>query len=121
MTRKEITGTRDLSFSSWIREKLPDSSTGYMATDVDFFLYNYKTKDIVILEVKTRKGDVKKWQRIFYKKLNEWIKKGITADWTFHGVYLIQFENTCFEDGKCFLNRIEITEEQLIKKLSFKK
>ena|SRR5690554_2257954 len=119
MTRKEITGVRDLSFSSWVRQKLPDSSTGFMATDVDFFLYNYKTKDIVILEIKTRNGSVKKWQRIFYKNLNKWIKNGISDDWTYHGVYLLQFEKTCFEDGKCYLNKNEITEDDLIKKLSF--
>lgn len=119
MTRREITGIRDRRFNDWIRQNMPDSKTGYMATDVDFVLYNYKTKNVVILEVKTRNGDVYEWQKIFYKNLDKWIRKGISDDWTYHGVHLIQFENTCFDDGKCFLDREEISEQEFINRFSF--
>ena len=33
-----------LKFSDWIRENLPSSEDGFMVSDVDFILYNYKTK-----------------------------------------------------------------------------
>ena len=44
MTRQENTGIRDLTFSGWVRENLPNSATGFMVTDIDFYMYNYKTK-----------------------------------------------------------------------------
>jgi len=44
MTRKEFSNIRDLTFSQWIRNNLPDSSCGYMVSDLDFILQNYKTK-----------------------------------------------------------------------------
>jgi hypothetical protein len=90
-----------------------------MATDMDFILYNYKTKNMVILEVKTRNSDIKEWQRIFCSNLHKWILKGIDSDWTFHGVWLLQFEKDSFLNGKVYLNRNEISEIELINKLSF--
>ena len=50
MTRQEVTGVRDLGFSNWIRKELPDSSTGFSASDLDFMLWNWKTKKIILLE-----------------------------------------------------------------------
>ena len=44
MTRKEVTNFRCLDFSKWVRENLPDSSTGFSASDLDFVLWNWKTK-----------------------------------------------------------------------------
>ena len=38
MTAKERTGMRDVKFSKWIREKLPDSNTGYSVSDLDFYV-----------------------------------------------------------------------------------
>ena len=118
MTKKEITGTRDLTFSGWIRDKLPSSSTGFMVTDIDFCLFNYKTKKFMIIEIKTRGAIISDWQRNFYRMLNRWIKKGIDKDWQYKGIHLIQFENTNFKDGKCFFDKKEITESELIRILS---
>ncbi len=64
MTRKEQTGIRDLTFSQWIRENLPDSNTGFMVSDIDFYIYNYKLKRCMLLEVKTHKAELKFWQKI---------------------------------------------------------
>ena len=41
MTKPEITGKRDLTFSRWIRNNLPDSQDGFLVTDLDFLLCNY--------------------------------------------------------------------------------
>lgn len=119
MTQIEKTGIRELNFSKWIRESLPDSKTGFMVSDIDFIIYNYKTKNIAIIELKTRSAELKTWQSIFYKNICKWIKNGIDDDWNFKGFYFIKFENTFFNDGKCFLNNIEISELDLIKELSF--
>ena len=118
MTRKEITGIRDLTFSGWVRKKLPDSSTGFSASDLDFILWNWKTKKIMFLEIKTRNSKPRTGQKIMWKNINKWIIKGIDNNWTYLGFNLIQFENTNFEDGKCFLNYKEIKEKQLINFLS---
>ena len=118
MTQQEKTGIRELNFSGWIREKLPDSKTGYLVSDIDFVLYNYKTKKVMLLEVKTRNAELKTWQSIFYKNITEWLKKGIDSDWTFLGFHIVKFENTFFDDGKCFLDGVEITEDNLTKFLS---
>jgi hypothetical protein len=118
MTRKEYSNDRDLTFSKWIRENLPDSTSGFMVSDIDFFIYNFKTKKAMILEVKTRGADVKTWQKIMYKNINRWIKKGIDNDWQWLGVHLLQFENTYFNNGKVWFDREETTEQKVIKLLS---
>lgn len=120
MTRREITGVRSLEFSQWVRSKLPDSSTGFSASDLDFILWNWKSKKIMMLEIKTRNSYPRKGQKIMWKLINKWIKNGISDNWQYYGFNLIVFENTCFEDGKCYFNNKEITEQQLIEILSFK-
>ena len=47
MTAKERTGMRDVKFSKWIREKLPDSNTGYSVSDLDLCCGTGKQKDYV--------------------------------------------------------------------------
>ena len=91
-----------------------------MVTDLDFLLYNYKTKKIMFMEVKTRHCELKRWQKIIFRNLHNWVKKGIDEDWTYQGYHLIQFENTNFEDGKVFFDYIESNEEKIIKILSLK-
>jgi hypothetical protein len=119
MTRKEVTGIRDLGFSNWVRNKLPDSSTGYSASDLDFMLWNWKTKKIILLEIKTRKAIPRKGQHEIFKLINKWMKRGIDKDWKYLGFHLIQFENDeNFDNGKCYLNHNEISEIDLINFLS---
>lgn len=118
MTRKEVTGFRDLTFSGWVRENLPDSKTGFMASDLDFFLWNYKTKKLIMLELKTYGRKPKRWQEIMWLNMEKWITNGIDSDWEFRGYHLIQFEKTNFENGKCYLDGKEITEKELIEFLS---
>lgn len=118
MTRKEVTGVRDLTFSGWVRENLPDSSTGYAASDLDFFLWNWKTKKVIMIELKTYGRKPRRWQETMWLNLEKWISKGIDKDWVFRGYHLIQFEKTGFNDGRCFLDDKEITEQELINFLS---
>ncbi len=119
MTKGEITGTRSLVFSGWIRKELPDSSTGFAVSDLDFVLWNWKHKKIMFLEIKTRQSKPGKGQRMMWSLIHKWIIKGISSDWTYYGFHLIVFEKTNFEDGKCFLDNKEISEQDLIKFLSF--
>lgn len=119
MTRQEFSHTRDLTMSGWIRKNLPESAIGYLVTDLDFILYNYKTKKIMLLEIKTRKAKLKSWQENIFKNLALWISKGISPDWEFLGFHTLRFENTFFTDGRaCFDNKI-ISEKELITRLTF--
>jgi hypothetical protein len=119
MTRPEITGTRSLVFSQWVREKLPDSQTGFCVSDLDFILWNWKTKQVMLLEIKTYNTEIKTFQRMMWKCLDNWIAKGIDENWIYHGFHLIKFEASDFNDGKCFLDNKEIKEDDLIRFLSF--
>lgn len=118
MTRKELTGIRDLTFSQWIRSNLPCSSTGFMVTDLDFILSNYKTKKIMLIEVKTRNADIKTWQKHIFTNLHKWIHNGISKDWTYLGFHLIQFENQDMASN-CFFDREPVSLKELKNKLSF--
>ena len=118
MTRKEYTHTRDLTFSGWIRENLPDSSTGLLVTDLDFIVYNWKKKKILLLEIKTRNTPLKNWQQRLFDKLSKWIAKGIDDDWTYLGFHTLKFEKTFFNDGKCYLDNKLISEKDLIEKFN---
>ncbi|MCH8862636.1 MAG: hypothetical protein IID51_09005 [Proteobacteria bacterium] len=85
MTKQEVTGIRELKFSQWIRDNLPDSSTGFICSDLDFIIENYKTKKIMLLEIKTRNRELKTWQRILFNNLDRWISNGIDDGWQNNG------------------------------------
>jgi len=118
MTKREITGERPLDFSRWVRRRLPDSSTGYTASDLDFLLWNWQTKEVMMLEVKTRNRDMPKFQEYMFDNLQKWIAKGIPSSWTFKGFHFVKFENTNFDDGFVYLNGEVITEDELAQKLA---
>lgn len=118
MTRPEITGIRPLDFSRWIRQRLPDSSTGFSASDLDFILWNWKTKKVILLEIKTRNAQMKKGQRIMFELLAKWVEKGIDSYWSFAGFHCITFEKTWFHDGFVYLDGEVITEIELAEKLA---
>ena len=119
MTRKEKTGTRDLTFNGWVRNSLPDSNTGFIVSDIDFYMYNWKKMTHLMVEIKTRNSPLAKWQEIMYNNLSKWIKEGSKKEgWDFKGFFFIKFENSFFNDGKVYLNEKESSEEEIIKVLS---
>ena len=118
MTRQEITGKRNLDFSQWVRKNLPDSDTGYSATDLDMILYNWKTKRFLILETKVYNGKMRNGQKFMFMRLNNWLKNGVSDGWRYYGFHLIVFENTCFSNGQVYLNGKKSSEEEIKKLLS---
>lgn len=121
MTKQEQTGIRDLTFSGWIRKNLPDSSTGFLASDLDFILWNYKTRKLMLLEIKTHASHMKFWQSSLFGILNSLINFGIkelTPPIEYKGFHCIRFENTDFTDGRCLFDNKPVNEEELIKILS---
>lgn len=118
MTRQEFSGKRDLTFSGWIRENLPDSATGYLVTDLDFILFNWKTKKIMLLEVKQYKKQIRMWQKKLYQLLHTALSRGLPKDVEYLGTHLITFEKNDFKNNVWF-DKSVVTEEQLKAKLSF--
>ena len=121
MTRPEITGERDLTFSEWVRENLPNSDTGWVTSDIDWYMFNYKTKKCCIVETKTRNANLTYTQEQMYSNISKWIGEGSKKDgWNFIGFFLVKFENTFFDDGKVYLNGKESSEVEIKQILSLK-
>ena len=122
----------DTRFNKWIRNRCPDSATGWTCSDVDFILHQYKTKHLVILEVKRfrngpQRGKVQTAQGHILRILDACIREGMRElykEYTYHGVWLIQFDNKWFDDGLCWftynkrVDPVPVTEDQLLQILS---
>lgn len=117
-TRQEQSGERDLKFSQWIRDKLPDSSDGYMVSDLDFILHNYKTRKLMLLEVKTYGASVSTWQRMLFDILDRALKNGCQDDVEYLGFHVIRFQTNDFS-GIVTLDGEPVEEDELIQFLSF--
>ena len=119
-TRLEFTYRRPTYLSQWYKENLPPSSTGLLITDIDWLLYNHITKRFMLIEEKTNGANVEFPQSKIFTFLHNVIKEGIknNADYQYMGFHTIVFENYTFDDGKCFWDGEEITQDELIAKLS---
>jgi len=78
---------------------------------------NYKTGEWMLIEEKRFMSDVRKWQRCMFNSIH----KSCRGDGNYKGMHLLQFENTSPEDGRIFLNRVEITKDELLRFLRFGK
>jgi len=112
-------------FGLWIREQSEiDSYLGYRNYNIDIVWwikngFDKFPKLWMLIEEKRYKSQCKGDQKLTYLWLHKKLMK--LKDNTYKGIHLLQFENTNPEDGKIFLNRKEITKEQLINFLKFNK
>ena len=121
MTRPEYLDARSLFVSDWMRANLPDSSKGLTITDLDFILYNYKTNQLMLLEVKQCNGKPSWSQTEVFKILHKACGKGLPKDdYEYLGFHLLKSEEETFR-GQIWFDGQLITEDQLIKVLSFDK
>lgn len=72
----------------------------------------------MLLEIKTHGSVMRYWQKRFFQNLDRWLSVGIDLDWEYKGFHTVQFESSDFKDGRCYFDEEEITEEDLICKLS---
>ena len=121
MTRKEQTGNRehDLFFSQWIRDNLRSSYDNFRVYDLDFIMWDKKTREVRLLELKSYGRDVRPDQKLMLDMFHQQFSLGMVDGWKYMGTHLIQFERSNFLDGKVFLNKKEISEKELIKFLNF--
>jgi len=105
-------------FSLWLRSQREiDSRYGYIATDIDYIWLNMRKGLYMFIEEKRYKSWPASTQIEIFKKLDD----VLTRDYRYRGFHLIQFENTNPDDGKIYLNGMEIDKEDLIKFLRFEK
>lgn len=123
MTRQEFSNERDLRFSQWVREKLPDSYKGFRAYDLDWIFWEKgdygRVSKVMLVEVKTRDSQLKPDQKKIYEFLDSCIKYSTETYYDYWGFHIIRFENTFFDDGKVYFDNIESNEEEIRKTLSF--
>lgn len=120
MTRQEQTGSRDLGFSQWVRKNLPDSSTGFVVSDLDFILYNDKNKTLLFLEVKTHGAKQRPWQASLFRLIDQMVSASASQfGIEYKGYHLLTLSSTTPEEGTILLDGQVITREELIFYLSF--
>lgn len=107
-------------FSAWLRAKGTEgyiaSKSGFVATNVDYMWENYKTGQWCLIEEKRFNAPVGYAQLKSFERLHKSI-----SDHNYTGFYILRFENTSPEDGRVWLNDTEITEQELIEFLQFKR
>ena len=115
---EERTGFREEGFSRWIRANLPSSlpPSCFTVFDVDFVLRNYKTERLAFIEVKCKRRKPEIAQRLTMTLLDSIMQLGtprVGGNWKYVGYWLLQFENTMPDDGKVWIDDIEVTEQEL--------
>lgn len=97
---------------------MPNTKTGFCATDLDFVLFNWKTKRVMLIELKQHNAPIRYWQNQMFVDMARWMQKGVDRGWQILGYHSIVFEKTDFNDGECRFDGELITEVELIKKLN---
>lgn len=114
MTKKRY-DNHSTEFGLWLRG-VPeiDSGAGYLASNLDYIWRNYKTGHWMLIEEKRFMSKMKRWQKETFKTLHQAAK----SDPKYRGFAFIQFENTSPDDGKTFWNGIEISRDELVRRLA---
>lgn len=120
MAYKEQTGKRNLDFSNWIHNNLPQEN--FEVTDIDFVLKRCNPYRIMLLEVKVfqkyaaekGKNAIPKWQQDIYGVMSSgYDNVSNLFEFQFLGWHSIIFDNTDPHNGNTYFDGIPITEEEL--------
>ena len=119
MKYKPITH-KDFAINNWLREKLPSGPQGLVISDLDFILYNYKTKRLMLIELKQYGREVEWWQKQLFNVLHTAMTYGLkNTKIEYLGFNLITFPKKDFTESETVLwNKEEIGEPELIRRLS---
>jgi hypothetical protein len=119
MATKETKYTAKTQFSEWLRhEDEINSDKGYITTDLDYIWMNYHNEYFYLLEEKRGSTICVTFpQRVMFQRLHKLCRK----DKNYKGFHEITFENTSPEDGKIWINDIEVNKSELILFLKFDK
>ena len=133
---------KDTPFGKWMRGQKPISSTvqygrdkqkfgGFDGENLDYIWHDYIHGKIMLIEEKQFQSKSRFPQRDTHSIIAQALRYAcenkdfirIKAEHpkrlTYHGYYLIQFENTCPTDGWTKINGQPVTESQLLKFMLF--
>jgi len=101
-------------FGSWLRDQPEIDSRlyGFQATNVDYVWYNKRTGEFMFIEEKRHGASIASWQRNIFLMLDKICSEHPNTK--YRGFHIIVFENTSPDDGKIFINGLEITKKQLL-------
>lgn len=116
MTRQANNPDKFTEFSNWLRQQNEiSSSSGYIASNLDYVWENYNTGHWMLIEEKRNGALLSPCQKKMFKKITTHLH-----DEKFKGFHFIQFQKTNPDDGLIWWNHKKITKEQLIERLQFK-
>jgi uncharacterized protein YuzB (UPF0349 family) len=102
-------------FSEFMYQYSRYANKGFTYTDIDGVLRNYTKKSVALLEIKCKNAQLTYCQTCIQSEFNTWLTIGTAASgWAYHGYHSLVFENTCFENGKAWLNGEIVTEFEFI-------
>lgn len=105
-------------FGIWLRKQSEiDSKLGFVATNIDYLWRNYKTQDWMFIEEK-RFGKTPQYPQTAMFDL---VDKVARNDPMYKGFHFLTFEKTSPEDGAIILDGSQITSNDLIDFLRFRK
>jgi hypothetical protein len=116
MTRKR-NDSHSTEFGLWLRDQPDiDSKFGYTATNLDYIWSNYNKPGLwMLIEEKRHNTRMTYAQEQQFKVLDNAV-----CDVCYRGFHLIVFEHTSPDDGCIYLDRKQISTEDLITFLQFK-
>ena len=117
-------GKRGHEFNLWLRNNLPGSNTGLILSDIDMILMNNKTKQFMMLEIKTgwnsETAPKQGGQYPILAYIDSCIKSAHQRDYTYLGTHLIRCTGRYPGEGDIYWDKEPnpITETELINRLS---
>lgn len=121
MTRKKYCGQSHEIFSQWIRDECPDSDLGFYVSDLDFILWNDRTRSLMLVEVKINNAPMKEWQEKLFTRLDSlFYRVAAEAGINYLGLHYVTFTGAdCdFKNGECYFDKDRVSEDQLRERLS---
>lgn len=107
-------------FSNRLHDNMPSVWEWYFISNIDYLLFDYKSKRFIIIELKTRLNQLTKWQRLMYNLLHKRFIYSNWIDWYMYmWTYLVSFNWDNFSDWNVYLEwskiqKQKVTEEDLI-------
>lgn len=98
-------------FSKFMYKFRVEANDGFTFIDIDTILRNYEKQTFALLEVKCKQAGLSYAQKKIFNEIDAALRRGMGDGWQYLGFYILQFENTSFDDGKAWLNGQEITGE----------
>jgi hypothetical protein len=104
--------TGNEGFSDFMYKFRVEANNGFTFVDIDTILRNYTKQTFALLEVKCKQAPLSYAQGKIFNEIDAALRRGMGDGWQYLGFYILQFENTSFDDGKAWINGTEISGDE---------